>query len=192
MRRPMLPLALTAMVLALAAAAVPAHDENANAGFFEDYTADFERVGNRLVQLAEAVPAEQYSWRPNDQVRSISEVYMHVVGLNNFLPGNLGAAPPAGATASENPMAAMQDLEKTVTAKDEVVARLKESFAYAVQAVPAIQDLDAEASTFGFAASKRAYLFILLTHAHEHLGQSIAYARSIGVVPPWSQPAAGQ
>ena len=29
-------------------------------------------------------------------------------------------------------------------------------------------------------------MMIIATHAHEHLGQSIAYARSNGVVPPWS------
>jgi uncharacterized damage-inducible protein DinB len=27
----------------------------------------------------------------------------------------------------------------------------------------------------------------ILVHNHEHMGQSIAYARTIGVVPPWSQ-----
>ena len=27
-----------------------------------------------------------------------------------------------------------------------------------------------------------------VAHAHEHLGQSIAYARMNGVVPPWSTP----
>jgi uncharacterized damage-inducible protein DinB len=50
--------------------------------------------------------------------------------------------------------------------------------------------LEEQSELFGFPASKRAYLMILLTHSHEHLGQSIAYARSIGVVPPWSRPQA--
>jgi hypothetical protein len=30
-------------------------------------------------------------------------------------------------------------------------------------------------------------LMRLATHAHEHLGQAIAYARSVGTVPPWSK-----
>ena len=29
-------------------------------------------------------------------------------------------------------------------------------------------------------------IYILVTHAHEHLGQAISYARSNGVVPPWT------
>jgi uncharacterized damage-inducible protein DinB len=39
---------------------------------------------------------------------------------------------------------------------------------------------------FGQPASKRRMLILLVTHMHEHLGQSIAYARTNGVVPPWS------
>jgi uncharacterized damage-inducible protein DinB len=30
-------------------------------------------------------------------------------------------------------------------------------------------------------------LFLIANHMHEHLGQSIAYARTNGVVPPWSK-----
>ena len=29
-------------------------------------------------------------------------------------------------------------------------------------------------------------VYILVADAHEHLGQSVAYARVLGVVPPWT------
>ncbi len=182
---------LVPFVLGLAVAvAMPslAQESDPNAGWTADLAADLERVGGRLVQLAGAVPAEKYSWRPAEGVRTISEVYMHVVGANMLLPPGLGAAPPAGLTIPENPFDLATAWERDVTAKDDVVAKLEESFAYATQAAPTVQDLGAQVEPFGFAASKRTYLLILLTHAHEHLGQSIAYARSIGVVPPWSVP----
>jgi hypothetical protein len=35
--------------------------------------------------------------------------------------------------------------------------------------------------------TKQGALMLLLEDQHEHLGQSIAYARSNGVVPPWSK-----
>jgi hypothetical protein len=35
--------------------------------------------------------------------------------------------------------------------------------------------------------TKESALMILLPDQHEHLGQSIAYARMNGVVPPWSK-----
>jgi uncharacterized damage-inducible protein DinB len=34
--------------------------------------------------------------------------------------------------------------------------------------------------------TKRAVLLAALGHTHEHLGQSIAYARAMGITPPWT------
>ena len=188
MRRIAFLLALFSLA-ALAAPAV-AHDEEASGGgFHDDVVANLERTGRQLVALAEATPAEQFGWAPNDQVRTVSEVYMHVVGTNLLLPSALGAAPAEGVVVGEEgPFALMQEWEATVTAKEDVIAKLQESMAYAAAAVREIQDLDTEVTLFGPPASKRSYVLILLAHAHEHLGQSIAYARSIGVVPPWSRP----
>lgn len=190
--------ALPATIVGLALAAgflLPATAEAkkkaaATSDFTSDVIANLTRVGKMLVSLAEATPADKFSWRPTDQVRKVSEVYMHVVGANDVIPVLLGAAPPKGVTIPEKPFDLSPRLEAEVTAKDEVVARLRESFDYAVAALKTISpsDLDTESQAFGFPASKRAYVLILLSHAHEHLGQSIAYARSIGVVPPWSVP----
>lgn len=168
------------------AEAPPATAKDETSGFTQDLLADFERAGEQLLALAGAVPADKYSWRPADGVRSVSEVYMHIVGTNIIIPASLGAAPPEGITLPEQPFDLAAEWEKTVTTKDEVIARLRDSIEYAKQAIPQIQDLGAESDVFGFPASKRAYLLIAVTHAHEHLGQSIAYARMNGVVPPWS------
>jgi len=181
-----------AIMIVLVAVVTPANAQDAAAGFTADFIADFERAGDHLAELAEAVPADKFSWAPSDEVRTVSEVYVHVVFTNTFIPMALGAAPPEGFEMAEgtNPVDLMKEWEAKVTDKDEVIAKLKESFEYAAQAVPTITDLETTVETFGFPGTKRAYLLILLTHAHEHLGQSIAYARSIGVVPPWSQPQA--
>lgn len=190
--------ALPATIVGLALAAgflLPATAEAkkkaaATSDFTSDVIANLTRAGKMLVSLAEATPADKFSWRPTDQVRKVSEVYMHVVGANDVIPVLLGAAPPKGVTIPEKPFDLSPRLEAEVTAKDDVVARLRESFDYAVAALKTISpsDLDTQSQAFGFPASKRAYVLILLSHAHEHLGQSIAYARSIGVVPPWSVP----
>ena len=185
-----------AMILAIAllAAGVPVQAEDgAESGFMVDFVDDLERVGGRLGELAGATPADKFSWAPNEEVRTVSEVYMHATFVNFFLPVALGAEPPAGLDMPEgmNPMDLMKKWEAEITAKDDVMAKMKESFEYAAKAVPTITDLETTVETFGFPGSKRAYLLILLTHEHEHLGQSIAYARSLGVVPPWSQQQAG-
>ena len=175
------------LCLALITAGVVMAQES-EATFITDMMTDFERTAGRLVELAEATPEDKFSWAPNEEVRTVSRVYMHVVGTNMLLPGALGAAAPEGLEMPEGgPMAMLQQLEQEYTSKDEVIAMLKKSIDYAKTAVPQIEDLETEVDLFGFPATKRAYLLILLTHAHEHLGQSIAYARSVGVVPPWSQ-----
>jgi uncharacterized damage-inducible protein DinB len=177
-----------AMFLALAVSVFPAQAEEAASGFHADVIANLDATGQKLIALAEATPAELFSWKPNVAVRTVSEVYVHVVGTNFLLPVALGAAPPAGVEPGPNAFALMAEWEKNITAKDDVIAKLKESLEYAKKAIASIQDLDTEVQLFGPPQSKRAYLLILLTHAHEHLGQSIAYARSFGVAPPWSRP----
>ena len=167
---------LVGLVLALAslpaiAAAGPLQTDVAN---------ELTAVEKKIVSLAEAVPAEKFAWRPADGVRSVSEVYMHVVGANYMLPTMLGAKMPAGIT---------RDMEKTVTDKAKVIENLKASFAHARKAVEGVPDADLEKKVkfFGMDKAEREVLMILATHAHEHLGQSIAYARMNGVAPPWSE-----
>lgn len=141
-------------------------------------TYDFET--NKLTSLAEAFPADKYGWRPADGVRSVSEAFMHVASANYFLSGALGAAMPEGAGP---------DMEKE-TDKAKVVAALKASIAHARAAIDAtaLADLGTEIEVFGQKMTKAQVVLILVGHAEEHLGQEIAYARSTGVVPPWSQP----
>ena len=151
------------------------------AGFRADYIAEVDAVGKKLVDLAEAMPADKYSWRPAPGVRSVGEVYMHVVAGNSTLPSFLGAPRMEGIS---------RDSEKTVTDKAKIVELLKKSIenVKAVAANVSDADLNKRVKTFGDREmTERQVLFILLGHLHEHLGQSIAYARSNGVTPPWSK-----
>ena len=170
-RRSLVGLILALATVPAAVAAGPLQTDVAN---------ELTAVEKKIVSLAEAVPAEKFAWRPADGVRSVSEVYMHVVGANYMLPTMIGAKMPAGIT---------RDMEKTVTDKAKVVESLKASFAHARKAVEGVPDTDLEKKVkfFGTEKTERELLMILVTHAHEHLGQSIAYARMNGVAPPWSE-----
>jgi uncharacterized damage-inducible protein DinB len=132
------------------------------------------------VSLAGATPQEKFGWRPADGIRSVSEVYMHVAGGNYFLTTFLGAKMPEGFT---------RDMEKTVTEKAKVIDAMKKSFAHARKAVEATSDSDLEKKVkfFGQEPSERMMMIVLVSHGHEHLGQSIAYARMNGITPPWSE-----
>lgn len=152
--------------------------------------ANFEVVSGQLMQLAEAMPEEAYAWRPAEGVRSTSETVMHVVGANMMMPVFFGMPPAEGFEVPENPFALARQMEANVTAKADVMAKLEASIAYAKDAIASFPEamLDEEVTLFGPPMPKRAGLLILLSHSHEHLGQLIAYARSNGIVPPWSQP----
>ena len=150
-------------------------------GFRADYVADAERVGKKMIDLAEAMPADKYGWRPAAGVRSVGEVYVHVVASNNFYVGLLGGRPVEGVSF---------DSEKTMTDKAQIVAALKKSMESVRAAGAAVSDADMDRKvklSRGRELTERGVMLQVLTHTHEHLGQSIAYARMNGVTPPWSQ-----
>ena len=158
-------------------------------GFRAEFLRQLDDVENKIVSLAEAVPQEKYGWRPGEGVRSVSEVYMHIVGGNFFLLRFAGVQPPSSVLReTENVVVVARNMEKTVTDKAQVVDWLKKSFAHVRQAVinTPDSDLDKPVKLFGQDATVREVFFLVANHMHEHLGQSIAYARSNGVVPPWT------
>jgi len=181
---------LVLLALLVAPRPVAAEDSAAAASFTGPLAHNLEGAGSKLIALAEAIPADRYSWRPSSGVRSVSEVLMHVVGGNLTLLADLGGGSPGGveigATAWDLAKQ-RKEWEEDIVDKATVVEMLRDSFAYAVAAIPSIADLDEEVATWGFPASKRDYLLTLQSHAHEHLGQTIAYTRSLGITPPWSR-----
>lgn len=138
---------------------------------------------DKFTRLAEAIPAEKYSWRPAPDVRSFAEVFLHVSAANYNLYKLVGTPPPAGVD--------VKSLEKSTTDKAKVVATLKDSYTHAKQAIKAMPDIDLEKSMdwFGGKNTERGILLFIVRHGAEHLGQSIAYARFVGVVPPWTEDA---
>ena len=136
---------------------------------------------DKLTRLAEAIPAEKYTWRPSADTRSFAEVFLHISAANYNLYKLVGTPPPAGID--------IKSLEKSTTDKAKVVATLKDSFAHAKQAIKSMPDADLEKSMdwFGGKNTERGILLFIVRHAAEHLGQSIAYARFAGIVPPWTE-----
>ena len=183
--------AALALMLALTTfAALPAIAQEGGATFGSDVVANLDGVGKKMIALAEATPENMFGWRTTKDVRTVSEVYMHTVGTNLLLLPLLGAPMAEGVEVLEggNAMGLARQWEADVTTKAEVIEWLKKSYAYAQENIPKIEDLDGEVQLFGRTFTRRAVILIILSHAHEHLGQSIAYTRSMGLVPPWSQP----
>jgi len=152
-------------------------------GYRAEVLAEVMIQEDKFTRLAEAIPAEKYSWRPAPDVRSFAEVFLHVSAVNYNIYKLVGTPPPAGLD--------LKGLEKSTTDKAKVIATLKDSFAHAKDAIKAMPDADLEKSMdwFGGKNTERGLLLFIVRHAAEHLGQSIAYARFSGIVPPWTEDA---
>ena len=150
-------------------------------GFRAEVLAEVRVQEDKFTRLAEAIPADKYTWRPSPDVRSIAEVFLHVAAANYNLPKLIGTPPPAGVDVAK--------LEKSTTDKAKVISILKDSFAHERDAIMKMPDADLDKSLdwFGGKNTERGILLFMTRHTAEHLGQSIAYARFIGVVPPWTE-----
>ena len=165
----------TALVVILA----PSAPAQVPPGVGEGWRGEFDHATRQLLQLAEATPPEKFSWRPAPGVRSISEVYMHLALANHFLMAQAGFKPAIDFAALG------KEPEKSKTAKADVIAFLKAS-SEAVRENYPNADRQKRVQLFKKDVSVEDVFVRLLVHNHEHMGQSIAYARMNGIVPPWS------
>jgi len=152
-------------------------------GYRAEVMAEIIVQQDKFLRLADAIPADKYSWRPSADVRSFAEVFLHVSAANYNLYKLVGTPPPAGFSVN--------GFEKSTTDKAKVMATLKDSYDHAHKAITSMPDADLEKSMdwFGGKNTERGVLLFIVRHGAEHLGQSIAYARFSGIVPPWTEDA---
>ena len=168
----------------LTAAPAQAQDLNVESATVlkEAFMADLEVMRGKFLGLAEAFPAETYTWRPMEGVRSVSEVLMLIASEGyGFVPMSVGA--PTALSREES-----QGLN-AITDKAEVIDHLTRGFAYAREQLEALDPatITSARNLFGQERTSPAILFFVGGDMHEHLGQLIAYARTNRIVPPWSR-----
>lgn len=163
----------------LGAAALHAQDE----GVWQGYDGEWGHVSRQLVALADAIPAAKFAWRPGPGVRSVSEVCMHIALANFYLLSVTGPKMPGDIKPG---------MEKSVTAKAEVINWLKRSLEAVETAHAAVkpEDLQHKVKIASRDATVDGMYLRIIIHANEHMGQLVAYGRMNGIVPPWSRPGA--
>ena len=150
-------------------------------GLWQGYDGEWLHVSQQLIALAEATPADRFSWRPAPGVRSTSEVYMHIVEANFYLLSVAGGP--------KFPADYKEGMDTSVTSKLEVIAWLKRSLEVVKQAhaKATAADLHRKVHIADRDATADGMYLRIIVHANEHMGQLVAYARMTGVTPPWSQ-----
>lgn len=156
--------------------------------FIQEFLGQVNFVEGRLTQLAEAVPEANYNWRPGDGVRSVGEVYLHVAFGNYIWVTLAGGKVPEDAGFVLDP-SKIKEWDTQTTDKAKIIEIMKKSFDLLGETAKTLTeaDLEKEVEFFGMKFSLRNFLVTGIAHEHEHLGQSIAYARMNGVTPPWSE-----
>jgi uncharacterized damage-inducible protein DinB len=141
---------------------------------------DMQMVQKKFIDLANALPADKFNWRPSPDSRSFAEVFLHVAGERYQILGLMGAAAPAGF----NP----KTFEKSTTDKSQIVDELNKSSEFTQKAIGGMSNAEFAKllPKLGPQANAGDVVYILVADAHEHLGQAVAYARENGIVPPWT------
>ena len=185
MNRMFLPLLLVLLrALAMAAPAAPADEPADHTAPSYDMKAqtllDLERVQKKFVDLANAVPADKLTWRPSADSRSFAEVLLHVAGERYGILSLMGAELPAGLDR--------KGFEKSTTDRARIIEELNKSWEFAQKTIQGMTNADFAKllPKLGPQANAGDVVYILVADAHEHLGQSVAYARENGIVPPWT------
>lgn len=141
---------------------------------------DLERVQKKFLDLANAVPADKFTWRPSSDSRSFAEVLLHVANERYGILSLMGATLPSDLDR--------KNFEKQTTDRERIIAELNRSWDFAQKTINSMSNADFAKllPKLGPQANAGDVVYILVADAHEHLGQSIAYARMNGIVPPWT------
>jgi len=164
--------ALCALAIALLLPLAQAQPAKFQAAFGEDAGT----LSKKFTALAQ-VMAGKYEWKPGQGVRSVGDVFNLIVQENGLLADALTGKTNSGAEPAP------------ITDPGKMQDALKASYANLQKAITGLSDNDLQTHVklFGEDMTKQDALMLILEDQHEHLGQSIAYARTNGVVPPWSK-----
>ena len=134
-----------------------------------------------LLRSAEKMPEESYGFKPTDAVRSYGQILGHVADAQYlFCSAALGEKSPA------------LQIEKTRTTKADLIAALKDAFAYCDRAYDGMTDASAVQTVkfWGGDTPRMGVLNVNTVHSVEHYGNLVTYMRMKNIVPPSSEPGA--
>jgi uncharacterized damage-inducible protein DinB len=167
-----------AFTFAIVAAAIvtPSHAQPASQSAQAALAKEAGTLSDKFSGLAR-VMAGKYDWKPGEGVRSVGDVFNLIVAEDGILAGTLTGAGGGGARPGP------------ITDPEKMQEALKTSYANLQKTIEGLSDSDlkAQVKLFGKDMTKEGAIRYLFGDQHEHLGQSIAYARTNGVIPPWSK-----
>jgi hypothetical protein len=134
----------------------------------------YTAIKGNLQRMAEKMPAENYSFKPTQEIRSFGETIAHISDMQMRTCSGVNGQMKSGNAASK-------------TSKADLVAALAESFAECDKAFDALTDAAATEVVAGRGQrTKLGSLVNVTTHGNEEYGYLAVYLRLKGIVPPSS------
>jgi DinB family protein len=178
----LLPQALAAQATpaTTAPAPAPAPAAAASANPVSDALRNMEqRSARNLIAAAELMPADKYTYRPTPAQMSFAQIQVHLANEGNDVLCSKTAGVPAPQRTA---------VDSTAT-KEQLVARLKETFQFCEQAFAKMDDskLAEPISMFGMNLSRATAVLITVGDWADHYSQEANYLRLNGILPPTAQ-----
>jgi hypothetical protein len=139
-----------------------------------------QRYARILVAAAEAMPADKYNYRPTPAQMSFAAIQVHLANEGNDLLCSKVAGVPAPARPAAD----------STLSKDQLVARLRETFTFCESAFAKLDDtkLSDPIQLFGpNPFTRAAAMMITVGDWADHYSQEANYLRLNGVLPPTAQ-----
>ena len=141
----------------------------------KELAATFQRAATELLDVAEAMPADKYGYKPTPEISSFGDQLVHVAGITQrFIDTAKGTKTDAG--------------HHDAMPKPEVIALLKKTFQSAQEMITPLTDaqlLEPVKFPFGDRTVTRATFWQgPLFQLRNHYGQLVVYLRMNGIVPP--------
>ena len=171
-----------AFILAAAAAAViasGAHPLAQTASLKSDFLKEWANQKSALVKIAEAMPAEKFTFKATPAQRDFGGHVMHIAQINMMVLKTLGGTAAAPA------------INEKATSKADTIKAMSDTFDYGTALLNEQTDQSMAASVAGppwMGPSTRARIIaFLIGHTQDTYGQMVVYLRLNGLVPPASQ-----
>ena len=147
----------------------------------------YERLERQVLQVAEAMPAEGYSFRPSAEVRTFGEQLRHLGAVQWVVGASiLGCKPTVDVGDGDSGPLAM-------TEKPQILRYVGDSFDYIRRAIQtmtienALEPMPHPYNPSNTEFERLAMVVGYACHGWNHYGQLVVYQRLNGIIPPPSR-----
>jgi uncharacterized damage-inducible protein DinB len=141
---------------------------------------DWERAKSYTVDYLNTMPADKYSFKAVDSIRSFAQQMLHLAQGNLLLM--------SAASDQQPPAYAKSDLEHSPGAQknDSVMYYVNASYDYCINAVKTsdVTKWGENKKLFGLEDTRYAFMIKTFEHQTHHRGQTTIYIRLMGIRPP--------